>query len=63
MTVESAIKELTAQRKTAEGYLTTKALNDIVVKLQIHAPFLHTLMNILFNDAPVKESVYGFFVQ
>lgn len=62
MSVQQALKELTDQRKIAEGYLTTKALQDVAIKLQIHAPFLNTLTDILFNNSPVKESVYGFFV-
>jgi glycerol-3-phosphate dehydrogenase len=61
MTVSDALKELAAQRKIAEGYLTTRALQEVANKLGISAPLLNILTNILFADAPVKESVHLFF--
>ncbi|MBT4604680.1 NAD(P)-binding domain-containing protein [archaeon] len=56
-TPEDILKQMYEEKKSVEGYNTIKAVYDLLIKNQIHAPITTALYQTLFENKPTEEFI------
>ncbi len=60
MNIEAALKRMTEENKSVEGYITTAVVHELLKRNDIKAPLLNDIHNVLYKGKVPKEFVIHF---